>query len=110
MLERLDVLYDLAVNGQEAVDAVTASPTKYDIILLDSHMPVMNGDQATQRIREFEAKSGSKHNIIVAVTADAMSGAADKYIACGMDAYVAKPIELAVLRDLLARFHVLIKV
>jgi len=77
-----------AANGQEALDALAAS--EFDVVLLDVHMPVMDGPTAVRLIR-----SGGQawSNIpVIALTADAMSGDAERYLAMGMSAYVSKPI------------------
>ena len=76
---------DLAVNGQEAVEKALAGD--YDLLLMDMHMPVMDGHQATRTLRE-KGYAG----LIVAVTASVMSVDSDKAIESGCDDYIAKPI------------------
>jgi signal transduction histidine kinase/CheY-like chemotaxis protein len=84
---------DIVENGLEAVAAVVRS--KYDIILMDMHMPEMDGITATQEIR---ALTGHNENIpIIALTANAMQGDREKYLAAGMNDHVAKPIDQRVL-------------
>ena len=78
-----------AVNGQEAVECCMQET--FDLVLMDVQMPVMDGLQATQAIREAESTSGS-HLPIVAMTARAMKGDRERCLAAGMDGYVAKPI------------------
>lgn len=85
---------DIAKNGQEALDMLEQFP--YDILLMDIHMPIMDGRTATKLIRDSQ-----KHyrNIpIIAVTASALSEEQDEYIAIGMNEVVAKPFSLAELR------------
>ena len=78
----------LANNGREAVDAVTAED--FDLVFMDMQMPVMDGLEATRRIRALE----KANNIpIIAVTANAMKEDKDKGFACGMNDYLTKPIE-----------------
>jgi PAS domain S-box-containing protein len=78
-----------AVNGQEALDRL--SEQAFDIVLLDVHMPVMDGRQAIARIR---ASGRPWANIpVIALTADAMSGDRERFLAMGMDDYVSKPID-----------------
>ncbi|MGQ0663179.1 MAG: response regulator [Pseudomonadota bacterium] len=90
---------DVAANGIEAVTAAVALP--YDVILMDVHMPEMDGIEATRRIR---AKSGPISRIpIIAVTANAMSGDREKYLAAGMNDYVSKPIDRTKLFAAIAR-------
>jgi CheY-like chemotaxis protein len=74
-----------AVNGQEAVDMALA--TDYDLVLMDMHMPVMDGHEATRRLREQGYKG-----LIVAVTASVMSADSEKAIKSGCDDCIPKPI------------------
>jgi hypothetical protein len=83
-----------ANNGREAVDAVGKS--RFDLILMDDHMPEMSGVEATAIIRTEEKQTGM-HIPIIAMTANAMSGDKEKYLAVGMDGYVSKPIDREVL-------------
>jgi len=80
-----------AVNGQEALDRLAAE--SFDLVLLDVHMPVMDGIQAIRAIRS----SGQPWSTlpVIALTADAMSGDRDRFIAMGMSGYVSKPIDRA---------------
>jgi two-component system, sensor histidine kinase and response regulator len=84
----------LAQNGREAVGAVKRE--RFDLVLMDVQMPEMGGIEATVAIREHEAVSGG-HVRIVAMTAHAMSGDRDRCIAAGMDGYLSKPIQQALL-------------
>ena len=88
MLKKLGVTADVAVNGEEAVQLWTGG--KYDLIFMDCQMPVMDGYQATRKIRELE-KSGTGHIPIIALTANAMAEERKKGLDMGMDDYVAKP-------------------
>ena len=80
---------DLASNGQEAVEAVAKLP--YDIVLMDISMPLMDGMEATQTIR----KMGGVNSLvpIVALTAHALKGDRERFIASGMNDYLTKPID-----------------
>jgi signal transduction histidine kinase/DNA-binding response OmpR family regulator len=83
----------VANNGREAVEAVTQEA--FDIILMDIQMPVMDGVQATNRIR---AMHQPKRDIpIIALTADALRGAEDRYRGAGMDGYLSKPLSVRLL-------------
>jgi signal transduction histidine kinase/DNA-binding response OmpR family regulator len=90
---------DVAGNGREAVDAVQS--VDYDVVLMDVQMADLDGLQATAEIRALPAP---KRDVpIIALTAHAMSGAREEYIAAGMDDYVSKPIEAATLLAKLAQ-------
>lgn len=89
VLHREGHLADVVNNGLEAVKAVKG--TDYDLILMDVHMPEMDGLMATRTIREL---SGDVSRIpIVALTADAMSGDRERYLKAGMNEYLCKPFE-----------------
>jgi PAS domain S-box-containing protein len=98
MLERLGVEPKLAGNGFEAVAAVHKQP--YDVILMDIQMPGMDGVQATRRIH---AEMGDHAPRIVAMTAHAMPGDRERYMAEGMDDYISKPVHLETLAAVLAK-------
>ncbi|HXL21598.1 MAG TPA: PAS domain S-box protein [Candidatus Dormibacteraeota bacterium] len=90
----------LAANGQEAVELVRHS--EFDLILMDIQMPVMGGLEAVRQIRALERENGSR-NTIIAMTAFAMAGDPEKYLASGMDGYVSKPIRVEALVAEIAR-------
>jgi CheY-like chemotaxis protein len=85
---------DTASNGKEAIDKLGAS--NYDLILLDIQMPVMDGIITAEKIRELEAGSDT-HIPIIAITADAMIGDREKCLSAGIDEYLSKPFQPAVL-------------
>ncbi|NHI00930.1 two-component sensor histidine kinase BarA [Oceanimonas sp. MB9] len=100
MLGELVNRVDTCRNGQEALDTATSQP--YDIIFMDIQMPVMDGIQATRGIR---AQGGPNATTpIVAVTAHAIDGERDRLLGQGMDDYLAKPIDEAVLARIIQRF------
>ena len=80
---------DIATDGNEAVTACLGK--HYDLVFMDCQMPVMDGYEATRRIRE--AEEDGRHTTIIAVTANAMKGDADKCYASGMDDYISKPVD-----------------
>jgi two-component system, sensor histidine kinase and response regulator len=90
----------LASNGQDAVDVYRTS--RFDLVLMDVQMPVMDGFASTAEIRAIEAKAGWRTPII-AMTAHAMDGDRDKCLSAGMDAYVSKPIRAAMLIQTIER-------
>lgn len=88
MLDSLGYRADVAANGEEALEAV--SRQLYDTILMDVEMPLMDGLDATSRIRDELA--AARQPYIIAMTANAMFGDRERCIAAGMDDYVSKPI------------------
>jgi CheY-like chemotaxis protein/HPt (histidine-containing phosphotransfer) domain-containing protein len=80
-------------NGREAVAAITAKRGSYDLVLMDLQMPVMDGFEAAQAIRDQEA-GGATRLPLVALTAHAMQGDRERCLAAGMDGYLAKPIDV----------------
>ena len=111
MLRALGCEVDIADDGRAAVEAAAAGG--YDAILMDCHMPEMDGFEATAALRARErdaavrGASGARRMPIVALTANAMDGDRERCLAAGMDAYLAKPFKkeelAAVLRTWLAR-------
>ncbi len=90
MLGHLGVVCGLARDGHEAVALWEASP--WDAILMDIHMPGMDGLEAGRIIRAREAAQGRTRTPILAVTASVLTHETDRYLAAGMDGFVAKPI------------------
>jgi len=79
-------------NGLEAVEAFEKHHETIDVILMDIQMPVMGGEEATQKIRDLE-KELSIHTPIIALTANAMMGDKERFIEAGMDDYISKPVK-----------------
>ncbi len=94
---------DVANNGKEALDKF--GTTKYDIILMDIQMPVMNGIVATKKIRELEVSTNT-HTPIIAITANALSGDKETCLAAGMNDYVSKPFQV---EDLVGKMRKLLE-
>ena len=95
LLSKMGHRVTLVPNGRLAVDLALRS--KFDLILMDIQMPVMSGTEATRLIRASEKVNGG-HVPIIAMTAHAMAGDAEKFFDAGMDGYVSKPIRQAFLR------------
>ena len=93
--------YAIVENGLKALDAVMRED--YDLILMDVQMPEMNGLEATARIRERECQTGH-HVPIIGLTAYAMREDEQKCLEAGMDGFLAKPISIQELYELLDRF------
>ena len=93
----LGIEVHIVSDGKEAVEAWRVGT--YDLILMDIQMPIMDGITAATEIRKAEGASGRRRTPIVALTANALTHQVEEYLAAGMDAHVAKPIEIAKLYD-----------
>ncbi len=91
LLRKRGFSIDIANNGKEAIQLLNNN-NKYDIILMDIQMPEMDGIEATKQIRNAEKLTG-EHIPIIALTAYALQGDADRFISHGMDYYVSKPVK-----------------
>ena len=92
---------DIAENGSVAYDRFTAG--RYDLVLMDRQMPVMDGLTATRAIREWEHANQRTPTPIIALTASALKGDREKFVAAGCTAYLTKPIKQDVLLDAIAQ-------
>jgi CheY-like chemotaxis protein/HPt (histidine-containing phosphotransfer) domain-containing protein len=100
LLQSVGYVVDIAQNGEEAVQAAQAGG--YDLVLMDVHMPLVDGLEATRRIRALD---GPVSRIpIVALTADAVAGVRERYLAAGMDDFLSKPFEPATLFAMVERW------
>jgi CheY-like chemotaxis protein len=103
-------------NGKEAVEKFLSNPEAFDLILMDIQMPVMDGYEATRKIREIEKnrKKGihhssfpthySSHIPIIAMTAASMKGDREKCFEAGMTDYISKPIKKEVLYSVIKKW------
>ncbi|UWQ28976.1 ATP-binding protein [Leisingera sp. M523] len=96
MVKELNIELKFAGNGLEAVEAFQAF--RPDLIFMDISMPMMDGKEATARIRSIEADTGG-HIPIVALTAHAMAGDSDGILAAGLDHYLTKPLRKALIHE-----------
>ncbi len=87
-------------DGQEALEAL--GDASFDLVLMDIQMPILDGVDATRSIRAGEQWTG-KHVPIIAITAHAMKGDRERFLTAGMDAYVSKPVDAAVLFETIER-------
>jgi len=95
-LKKLDLIIKLASNGQEAVDLVLKN--HFSLILMDCQMPILDGFEATRKIRQIEKVKGG-HIPIIAMTANAMDGDKEKCLGAGMDDYISKPVKTSELQE-----------
>ena len=92
-----------AINGQDALKK-WADNDKFSAILMDIQMPILNGYEATRKIREQEKQQGLKHIPIIAITAFRSNEARQECFAAGIDAFVAKPVVISDLLNVVLPF------
>lgn len=98
LLKRMGYTADVAGNGLEVLSALRQRP--YDVVLMDIHMPEMDGCEATRRIRRFPSDD---QPLIIAMTANALQGDRERFLDLGMDDYVSKPVQPRRLAEALQR-------
>jgi PAS domain S-box-containing protein len=101
-LSKLGFVCDCAEDGVQAWERLIAPAASYALLLTDCHMPGLDGYDLTRRVRAREAELGLPRLPIVALTANALQGEAERCRALGMDGYLSKPLQLQDLRDALA--------
>ncbi len=102
-LKKLNCNFDLAENGEEVLELVKSK--HYDIILMDCQMPLLDGYDTTQAIRQLEATHQLPHHIvIIAMTANAFAEDRDRCLASGMDDYLSKPVRKQKIQETLERW------
>jgi len=99
-LRKFGCSFDIVANGQLALDALRRA--RYDMVLMDCHMPVLDGYQALSEIRQSPELAATP---VVALTANAMAGEREKGLALGFDDYLSKPLEPKRLWSALARYQ-----
>jgi len=88
-------------NGRQALERLREE--KFDLVLMDVQMPVLDGVEAARAIRNGEAGEANRHIPIIAMTAYAMVGDRENFLHEGMDGYLAKPVEMDDLQELLGK-------
>ena len=105
LLKQLEILGYPVMVAKNGVQGLEMWENKsYDVILLDCLMPVMDGFEMAKEIRKKEKSDNLPRIPIVAITANALTGDADKCYACGMDDYLAKPIKIISLETKLSQY------
>jgi len=104
LFKKLNLSFDIANDGVEAVELCKQNHDIYDAILMDENMPNMNGIEATRQILECEKQNSLVHTPIVALTANALKGDKERFLEVGMDEYLAKPLERKKLSEILGKF------
>jgi two-component system, sensor histidine kinase len=92
LLTRMGFEVDEAENGQQAVEALARK--RYDLVLMDCMMPVMDGYEATRILRAREAEAGQERVPVIALTASAIAGDRERCRQAGMDDYLSKPFQV----------------
>jgi CheY-like chemotaxis protein len=102
LLRRMGCDVEIVTDGRQALEKLERA--SFDLVLMDCHMPHMNGYDATREIRRREADDGGKHTTIVALTASVLPEERARCIEVGMDDYVAKPFSSRDLQRVLERW------
>jgi PAS domain S-box-containing protein len=103
LLGKLGLAITLAEDGQQGVAAITAGEVP-DMVLMDIHMPILDGYAATERIRQWEVEHGRTRVPIIALTADVFEEGRQRCMAAGMDDFLTKPIVLGKLKAMLGKW------
>ncbi len=99
MLGKLNLEPDTASNGEEALRAMKTQ--RYDLVLMDCEMPVLDGFSATEQLRQWELANQRPRTPVVALTAHILGEHKERALQVGMDGHMAKPVELSQLRELI---------
>ncbi|MGB0718926.1 MAG: ATP-binding protein [Bdellovibrionales bacterium] len=94
--------YEISEDGAHAFDRYKSCD--FDMVLMDCHMPKMNGYEATGAIRDYEKDANKPHIPIIAMTANAMKGDREKCLESGMDDYISKPVDMKRLKAVMGRW------
>ncbi len=95
---------DIASDGLQAF--LLFQLNKYHVVLMDCQMPLMDGFEATKKMREMERKQGLRHTPIIALTANALDADREACLSSGMDDFLVKPIRIQAIRDVFSKFEI----
>jgi CheY-like chemotaxis protein len=104
LLEKLGLQITMVNDGQEAVDSIISNKAAFALVLMDLHMPVLDGYGATKQIRKWEFDNTNKRLPIIALTADAFEEDRQHCLAVGMDDFLTKPVDLDTLKSTLIKW------
>jgi signal transduction histidine kinase/CheY-like chemotaxis protein len=102
LLGSVGIQPDIANNGMEAYEYYREK--EYDLVLMDHHMPQLNGIESMKKIRAYETEQHKEATPIIVLTANALVGVKEEYLAEGFDGYLSKPIEVDRLQETLKRY------
>ena len=102
MLKALKISVRHVENGQQAVNIYMRE--HFDFVVMDIEMPILDGEEATRQIRQFEADEQRERTPIFGLTANAMDEQRDRYLRAGMDLHLVKPIRLWELAEAIKRW------
>jgi CheY-like chemotaxis protein len=103
-LKKIGCSVVIASNGLEAFQIYSEGETKFDFVFMDCQMPVMNGFDATIKIREFEKNNNLTQIPVIAMTANAMKGDKEQCMAVGMNEYLKKPVRLKEIIEIIKKY------
>ncbi|QAZ67927.1 PAS domain-containing hybrid sensor histidine kinase/response regulator [Solidesulfovibrio carbinolicus] len=101
MLGKMGYTVEAVEDGDLALDVLAAR--SFDVVLMDIQMPRLSGDEAARRIRQGAHPGVDRHVPVIAVTAHALEGDKERYLACGMNDYLSKPVDVNLLREAVGR-------
>jgi CheY-like chemotaxis protein len=103
LLEGTGLHIDCAENGKDALAMIEANPHKYDVVMMDMQMPIMDGLEATRRIRALPALH-CREMPIIAMTANVFKDDVENCLKAGMNDHIGKPVDLTILLDKLRKY------
>ncbi|MFK0573365.1 response regulator [Endozoicomonas sp.] len=104
LFKKVNIAPVFAKNGKEAIELYKSNYSEWDLVFMDCKMPLVDGYQATESIRQFEQENGLKKGIIVGLSANAVCGSTNEALASGMDDYLTKPIEREKIMQILSQY------